>query len=136
MFEFFEHTADLGFRIQSPSKEQLFEEAAQALFAAICSNPELILPSVQLTLTLHESSTELLLRDWLALLLTTFESDKIIFSSFIVTFDGDQLNAIVMGEPFQPKKHGRNHEVKAITYHQLVYQENESGFLAEIIVDI
>ncbi len=33
MYEFFEHTADLGLRVKAANRERLFEDAAEGLFA-------------------------------------------------------------------------------------------------------
>ena len=44
MYEFFEHTADLGLRIRAADLDTLFVEAAQALFAAIMEDPATVRP--------------------------------------------------------------------------------------------
>ena len=49
MFEFFDHTADLGLRIEAPDLDTLFAEAAQALFAVIVEDPSAIAPAEERT---------------------------------------------------------------------------------------
>ena len=46
------------------------------------------------------------------------------------------LTAAARGEPFDPERHPLSHEVKAITYHGLIVESSEGGWLAEVIVDI
>lgn len=136
MYEVFEHTADLGLRVRASTKEELFAEAAQGLFAMIVAN----LDSVQAvqTRTVEVAGDELgfLMFDWLNELLYAFEADKLLLSRFEVQIAGDRLHATCHGEPMDPARHEMEHEVKAITYHQLRVEESEGGWLAEIIVDI
>ena len=44
MFEIFDHTADLGIRVEADSFEALLAEAATALTSVLVANPEAIEP--------------------------------------------------------------------------------------------
>ena len=44
MYEFFDHTADLGIHVETEQLEDLYAEAAEALFAVICDDPSTIRP--------------------------------------------------------------------------------------------
>jgi SHS2 domain-containing protein len=46
------------------------------------------------------------------------------------------LKAAARGERLDPERHVLDHEVKAITYHQLKLEQTTSGWLLEVIVDI
>ncbi|HPP52740.1 MAG TPA: archease, partial [Thermoguttaceae bacterium] len=72
MYETFEHTADLGLRIQAESLERLFEEAAEALFSVLVVNWNQTATVQQETLRLEAESIEDLLHDWLSELLVLF----------------------------------------------------------------
>ena len=48
----------------------------------------------------------------------------------------DGLTATAWGEPLDPARHLLNHEVKAITCHELKVVPAGDGWLAEVIVDI
>lgn len=74
MYEYFEHTADIGFRIVAPELNSLYEEAAQALFALIVSDPKSIQPRSDFDLEIEATDRELLLRDWLDELLVLWDS--------------------------------------------------------------
>ncbi|MSR31044.1 MAG: archease [Gemmataceae bacterium] len=136
MFEFFEHTADLGLRARAESLNDLFAEGAKALFAAILIQPEEIQPLEETQFHLEEADPACLFRDWLALLLTHFEADKKVFTRFQVFVQSSTLRATARGEMFDAARHGRNHEVKAITYHGLLLTQADGQWLAEVIVDI
>ena len=135
MYEFFDHTADLGLRVRSPDLPRLFEETALALFAAIVEQPPrggTVVHEFAVAGTRHDH----LLFDWLSELLWRFESERVVFGEFAVELDAAGLHATARGEALDESRHRVWHEVKAVTYHGLKVEPDEGGFLAEIIVDI
>jgi SHS2 domain-containing protein len=136
MYEVFEHTADLGLRVRAATKEELFAEAGRGLMAMIVANLDAVSPVQSRTLEIRGGDLSLLLFDWLNELLYAFEADKLLLSRFDVRLEGDTLRAVCWGEEMDPQRHVMEHEVKAITYHQLRVEETEGGWLAEVIVDI
>ncbi|MBL8149611.1 MAG: archease [Blastocatellia bacterium] len=136
MYEVFEHTADLGLRISSPTLNGLFSEAAEALFSVIVENIDQIRTEKSFKLNIKASNLEYLLFDWLNELLYLFESEKIVANSFLVNVDSDSLSAEVYGEVLDRNRHKTDHEVKAITYHQLKVVQKQTEWMAEVILDI
>jgi SHS2 domain-containing protein len=136
MYEFFEHTADLGLRVRAPDLDTLFAEAGQALFAAIVENLTDVRPTQSVAVQLTETDRELLLFDWLKELLYRFDAEGLVFGRFEVRVRPDGLEGTAWGEPLDPARHVLGHEVKAITYHGLTVEQSADGWLAEVIVDI
>ena len=136
MYEFFEHTADLGLRVRAATLDELFAEAGRALFAAAVENPDAIESKESFALELTGEDREYLLFDWLKELLYRFESDHFLAARFDVRVRDDGLSATAWGERYDPDRHTLSHEVKAITYHGLRVEPAEGGWLAEMIVDI
>jgi SHS2 domain-containing protein len=137
MHEIFEHTADLGLRIRAASLSALFAEAAEALFGLMVENLDSIHPTESHTIQLTNPQRDLLLFDWLNELIYFYDAKKLVLVKFEVAIEGDQLRARVSGEPRDETKHQLDHEVKAITYHQLKLDEqSDHTWLAEVIVDI
>ena len=136
MYEVFEHTADLGLRVRAATKEELFAEAAKGLTAMIVANLDSVQPVQSRTVEVAGDDLGFLMFDWLNELLYAFEADKLLLSQFEVQIDGDRLRAVCRGEAMDPERHEMEHEVKAITYHQLRVEETDGGWLAEIVVDI
>jgi SHS2 domain-containing protein len=136
MYEVFEHTADLGLRVRAATREELFAEAAQGLFAMIVANLDTVEPVQSRTLEVQGDDDSLLMFDWLNELLYAFESDRMLLSRFEVEMTGGQIRAVCWGEPMDSERHEMEHEVKAITYHQLRVEPDADGWIAEIIVDI
>jgi SHS2 domain-containing protein len=136
MHELFEHTADLGLRAAAPDLDTLFAEAAACLFTAVVEDISTVRPTTAVRIELAGSDTEFLLFDWLKELLYRFDADHLLFGRFEVRVRADGLTATAWGEPLDPARHLLNHEVKAITYHELKVERTGDGWLAEVIVDI
>ncbi|MBN1588704.1 MAG: archease [Pirellulales bacterium] len=136
MFEIFEHTADLGIRVTADSFPSLLIEAAHALNSVLVAHPETIVPATQVELVIDAAEPENQLVDWLAELLYQFSAEHMLFSRFRITLDDGRLVAQAWGETFDPARHRLDTEIKAITYHQLKVEQQASGWLAEVIVDL
>jgi SHS2 domain-containing protein len=136
MHETFEHTADLGLRIQADDLNKLFEEAGQALFAAIVEDLSTVEARQSLDIRLASDDLEYLLFDWLKELLYNFDVEHLLLGRFKAEVTGSSLVASAWGEPMNLERHAMLHEVKAITYHGLRVEQTTSGWLAEVIVDI
>ncbi len=137
MYEVFEHTADLGLRVRAADLDTLFAEAAQALFSVVVEDLQTVEPRQRLDVHLPPDDREYLLFDWLKQLLFHFDAHHLLFSRFEVRVGASGLTGTAWGEPLDRARHVLDHEVKAITYHELrVEQEADGGWLAEVIVDI
>ena len=136
MYEIFEHTADLGLRMRATDVDSLFAEAGRALLAAIVANPEDVRGVKEVSYELDADGLDYLLLDWLTELLFTFESRRLLLAEFDVRIANGSLKATARGEPLDAERHKLDHEVKAITYHELKVQETGGEWLAEVVVDI
>ncbi|QDU20519.1 archease [Urbifossiella limnaea] len=136
MYELFEHTADLGLRATAPNIDALFAEMAACLCAAILEDPTSVRPTIAESIEIAGTDREFLLFDWLKELLYRFDAEHQVFSRFEVSVRQDGLTATAWGEPLDPERHLLNHEVKAITYHELSVVPTDGGWRAEVIVDI
>ena len=136
MYEMFEHTADLGLRVSAPDLDTLFAEAGQALFSAIVEELATVQALQPVSVDLAGTELAYLLFDWLNELLFQYESEHVLLSRFDVHVSESGLQGTVWGEPLDPGRHELQHEVKAITYHQLRVERTPDGWLAEVIVDI
>ena len=137
MFEVFDHTADLGLRIQAGDLNGLFAEAGRALLAVIVSNPDAVEPREQMSVRVDGEKPEYLFVDFLTELLFLFESRTVPrAANSRCVCDDRGLTATVHGETCDPDRHQLAHEVKAVTYHGLVVEESHDGWWAEVILDI
>jgi SHS2 domain-containing protein len=136
MFEVFDHTADLGLRIQAADVNGLFAEAGRALLSVIVSDPDSVEPREELTLHVAGRDIEYLFVDWLDELLFLFESKHFLALVFETVIDDTGLSATVRGETCDLARHALAHEVKAVTYHGLAVKQAPDGWRAEVILDI
>jgi SHS2 domain-containing protein len=136
MYEVFEHTADLGLRVRAGSLEQLLAEAARALFSTLVVNLDAVRCVQEKTYQIAGKEADYLLFDWLTELLYTFETEHLLLVHFDVRVNDAGLEATCHGEPLDRQRHELDHEVKAITYHELKVEPAADGWLAEVIVDI
>jgi SHS2 domain-containing protein len=136
MYEVFEHTADLGLRIRAGDLKGLFEEAARALFSVIVVNFDDVRPVDEMTFEVEGARRDDLLRDWLAELLYAFHTRHLLLAQFDVDLDSAGLTATARGEPVDPVRHQIDAELKAVTYHGLKVEQQQEGWLAEVIVDV
>lgn len=136
MYELFEHTADLGLRVVAPDLDTLFNEAAAGLFSMIVEDPSGDGAGRELDFAIPGRRRDLLLFDWLSELLYVFEVKRLLLGEFDVRVQEDGLRARARAWPLDFARHRLVHEVKAVTYHHLRVEATESGWLAELIVDI
>jgi SHS2 domain-containing protein len=138
MYEVFDHTADIGLRIRAETLEELFSEAARALFSLIVMNLGDVQPRerIDFSVPIRDHEYDYLLFDWLNELLFTFDSRQMLLVKFDVRISSAGLKATAMGEAIDVARHRLDHEVKAITYHGLKAVQEGDKWLAEVIVDI
>lgn len=136
MYEIFEHTADLGLRINAANLGELFTDAAGGLFSVMVSNIDAVRTGEEISFSIEADDIEELLHDWLAELLYTFHARRLVLGDFHIKVDAAKLTATARGEPIDLKRHDIEVEVKAITWHGLKVERCDEGWLAEVIVDV
>ncbi len=138
-YEYLNHPADIRFRAYGTTLEEVFEQAAHAMFHVIIDTASLN-PEHSVDINMESEGLENLLYDYLSELLYLFEVEDIIFGYFnvasIVKKNGIYLlRGQASGEKIDPEHHSFETEVKAVTYHQLKVTEEEDGYSAHVIVD-
>ena len=136
MYEVFGHTADVGLRMRAADLDELFADAGRALFAVIVVDLDRVEPRQRMSCRIDEPQREYLLLDWLNELLYHFESERLLLKEFTVHVSQEGLQAMADGETFDPRRHQLDHEVKAVTYHNLRVQQTADGWEAEVILDL
>lgn len=135
-FEYFDHTADMGLRVEAKDLSQLFTDSALGMF-------NLIVPVEQfkaedaLDVLLEAPNVEELLWKWLRELHYLFSTQKLVCKKFeFKELNEKMVWATCWGEYFDPKKHSSEREVKAVTHHRFSVSRNGSVWRAEVIFDI
>jgi len=135
-WEHFPHQADIGVRGLGATLAEAFEQAAMALTAVITDLAS-VAPREMIRLSCEAPDAELLLVDWLNLLIYEMATRNMLFSRFEVHLEGSRLIAQAWGEALETARHHPAVEVKGATYTALkVAQQPDGGWLAQCIVDV
>ena len=136
--ETFDHTADVGLRMTGRDLDDLFRTAAEGLFDYIVANRQAVRVTVRESVALVADQPDELLLAWLAELIYRSETAHRVYGEFDVhvTDGGRALDAEIGGEAIDRDRHELDHEVKAVTHHGFTLRPLESGWVAEVILDI
>ncbi len=139
MIEFFDHTADLGFRIRARSLPGLFYLAARGLSQALLAEPprkgarwlEVRLPAPDL---------ETLLVRWLGELLYLIQTRGQVPAGIRLRLcrveEGWVVSARLAVAPLDLERMGFLGEVKGVTFHGLAIERRGAGYEAAVILDV
>lgn len=139
-YEYLEHTADAKFRAYGKTLEEVFENAALAMFNVMIDTKK-VLVDTSLEISLESSELDTLLVDWLSELLFLFEVEEIIFGEFRVGEIREEggkysLKALASGAKWDLEIHLFETEIKAVTYNQLELEKTPEGWVAQVVVDL
>ena len=134
-FEFFEHTADIGVHAYGRTLEELFINAARALYEV--QGRFDLADRRMLKVELTATSLDELFVLWLSELLFHLSADGVCFTHFRLQFTGEQKLTVQMEGGAVDFNHSEVfEEVKAVTYHQLSVKQTADGWMATVIFDV
>lgn len=135
-FEYFDVTADIGFKAYGNNMNEAFENAGLAIFNII-SDTDGIHPENSRSFEITSEDEVSLLYDYLEELLFYHEVDFMLFSEFNVEIrqldEGYNLKATIKGEDINWEKHERKTEIKAITFHMMDVRKSDCIELQAIV---
>ncbi|MFA5410352.1 MAG: archease [Candidatus Omnitrophota bacterium] len=138
-YELIEHTADIGIRVKGASLEDIFRNAAAAMFDIIAGEkpktPQQRPQPRNIAVGQKADNLEDLFLNWLNELLSLSATKELIFSDFLIDkLDENNLKATAIGAGIENYK--VNTEIKAATYHRLKIEKVPGGWQAEVIFDV
>lgn len=118
-YEYFDVTADIGFKAYGESLNEAFENAGLAMFNVITDTCD-VEPTDEISFEITSEDEVSLLYDYLEEILFYHEIDFMLFSEFHVEIDDSlHLKATIKGDKIDWDKHERKTEIKAITFHKM-----------------
>jgi SHS2 domain-containing protein len=138
-YEIIEHTADVGLKANGLTLKELFENAARGMFEIIGGKgyAEPVEIEKDIRIKKQVEGLEELLVDWLSELLYLFNKERILFRGFkILELNNNGLTGKSSGEKIDPEHANLKTEIKAVTFHDLKIEEDETGFSCKIIFDV
>jgi SHS2 domain-containing protein len=128
-------TADVAFEAYGKDLDELFENAALALFETMV-NPKSVVNNQSLTIGLQSGSLEDLLFDFLDQLIFLKDTKGMVFGEFKVKVSGRyQLHAEVFGEKVKPG-HQLKTDVKGVALHRFKMEKTKRGYQARVVLDV
>ncbi len=135
-YEFIDHTADAGLVVYGASRKDIFINAAIGMFSLITDSKE-VADIEKYEIAVDADDYEELLVTWLNELLYLFDAENLVFSRFeIIRLNHDSLVAVAFGEAIDFSRHEIKTAIKAATYHQLNFTRSDTGFSAQVILDV
>lgn len=135
-FEFIEHTADKGFRVEAKNLEDLFATSLKGLAKLLREDlsPATDEPGISDRLEVEAQDATALLVDFLSEILTLSHIHKTVFlQADIKEISSNKVRANIDGI----RVDYFDEEIKAVTFHQADIHKNEKGLLqTNIVFDI
>ena len=123
MFNFIEHTADMGLEAQADSLAAVFEEMARGLVCMIYGNSSVREMLEEEVVVCADEPVELLVA-WLNEIVYRIEMDDLVVKEVVIdAVDDNGLHATLTGERFDAGRHSVERQVKSVTYHQACLEE-------------
>lgn len=134
-FEILEHPSDLGIRATGDSLAGAFINAARGLLYVILEGQ--VQGRSERVVSLKASDREHLLVRWLSEVLYVYDAEHFVPASFRFTeFSETSLVAELRGEAFDERRHQTKLDVKAVTYHQLAFEDRPQRCQVTVFLDI
>jgi SHS2 domain-containing protein len=132
----FEHTADVGLEARADDLGELLAALAEGL-ADLVAPREQVSPREGRTLAVRADDPASLAVDFLNELAAALQSDRFLVAEVrVASADETSVDAELLGEPYDARRHEYATEVKAATYHEIQVAEHADGWLARVILDI
>lgn len=135
-FETFEHTADIGLIARGRTLRALYVNAAHGLVSLIV-DPRGLREAIVERITVSASNRETLLVAWLNELLYLLDDRRFLPRRCRVTsLTETTLEADLVGEAFDERRHTPRRLVKAATYHNLELTRISGEWEAQVLLDV
>jgi SHS2 domain-containing protein len=134
-----DHTADVGFELEAPTLEALFDAAREGLLEILMQRPPRS-GSEERVVELSARDLEALMVRWINELVYLVQTAGFVPARADITVSGQggkrSLRARLAGEPLDPEAHGWLGEVKSATFHGLCVEAGDGGWRARVILDV
>lgn len=131
-------TADLAFEATGKDLDELFVNAAMALFDAQ-ANLDTVQDKTSKTVKLKNKNLEQLLHDFLSEIIYYKDAEQLLFKTAKVKISKNaqyELTAELKGEKLDMSKHELGNDLKAVTWHKFKIEQTPKGWRCQAVVDI
>ena len=132
--------ADIAFRADGGSLEEVFREATDATTNAMVENIDDIVESTTRQVSLSSESIDMLLFSLLQELIFFKDAEQLLLrvKTISVAPHGDtfRLSCTLSGEKIDPDRHNLIVDVKAVTLYQFRVEQSPHGYRATVVLDV
>ena len=135
-YEFLDHMADVKFRAEGGTIEEMFSSAADAMNEIIRGDIKIV-EQRAVTFDVKGKDFEELLYNFIEEFLFLLDSEDFLVSSvkeISVDREKFELKAVVMGDDAEHYKF--TNDVKAVTYNEMRVFEEGERFICEVVLDV
>ena len=138
-YSFFDHTGEIGVRLEGSTLERLFADAALA-FTDTITDVSTVAAISPHCVEIASPTLDALMIDWLDELVYRFEVRNLLVAEADVhvreAASGWSLEGVLRGDTFEALRHPIKVLVKGVTYHQLDIRRTPKGWETTVIFDI
>ena len=140
MIRMLDHTADIGFEIEAPTLEDLFDETRRALLMTMFERPP-ERGEEERPVRLSGTDLEILLVRWINELVYFIQGAGFVpVHAEIQIREADRgsffLEALLAGAPLDLEGYGWQGEIKSATFHGLDVTQGSKGWRTRVILDV
>ena len=133
-YEFLEHTADVKFRAEGSTIEEMFSSAADALNETIRGDIK-ILEQNERSFEVTGKDNEELLYNFLEEFLGLLDAEDFLVEKIkSIDINDLKLKCVVIGDAAESYKF--TNDVKAVTYNEMFVNEKDGKFVCEVVLDV
>ena len=135
-YRLIDHTADFGMQVFGSDSQELFTNAALALFDVI-TDMDVLEGRNSCNITASGEDWPDLMINWLREVLYLWNGKEMLVKSVqILSLSENNISAKIYFDAYMPDRHIIKTEIKAVTYHQIQVKSSPSGWKARVIFDI
>ena len=133
-YEFLEHTADVKFRAEGASLEEMFVAAAEAMAETVRGDIK-ILEQEDRSFEVEGKDDVGLLYNFLEEFLFLLDAEDFLMAKIkSIDIEGNKLKCVVVGDA--AKNYKFTNDVKAVTYSDMFVREEKGKFVCEVVLDV
>ena len=135
-YRYIEHPSDVGFEAFGSSLEELFANAALAMYSFM-TDVTAIAATEERAVNVEAEDLYSLMFDWLDELLFLFEAEFLVMTDFDIAVDTAtfSITGTCRGGTFDPQRHAAGIIIKAVTYNMMEVMKNERWH-AKVVLDV
>jgi SHS2 domain-containing protein len=134
--KYIEHPSDVGFEVYGDTLEELYANAAIAMYSLMTDIDE-IEADVERAIELKAEDFQSLMFDWLDELIFLFDSESLVMKKFDIAVNETNFSICgnCKGGKYDPSTHVSGIIIKAVTYNMMQIKKNEI-WKARVVLDV